>query len=487
MLKVFTAALGTETNTFSPLPTGLRSFAERMLWRPGEHPDHPTEQTALLWTCRERGRRLGWRVIEGTCAWAAPGGITTRQAYELLRDEILQQLSEAMPVDIVALGMHGAMVAEGYSDCEGDLLMRARRIVGPSVPIGVEMDPHGHLTKAMTDNTTAIIAFKEYPHVDYLDRANEVLDILLAACQGTIRPRMFTFDCAMIGLYYTTSEPMRSFLSTLRSFERETGVLSISVIHSFPWADVPDQGTKILLVGDGESPRYEEIVRILGRQLYQLRGRTTPTFLSWSEALDRFRNTTERPVVIADTADNPGGGAPGDATFGLREVISRGLTRVAIGPFYDPMALGIAFDAGEGSIVNLRIGGKLSVTSGLPVDVRATVRKLVRNAQQTFAGQLEPMGDAACISFDGIDMVVTSQRCQAFGPDLFHNLGIDPSQSALVIVKSTHHFHHGFKSIAGTIFYVTGEGALNLDFRALQFKNITRPRWPLQTTPLDDP
>ena len=128
-MKVFTATLGTETNTFSPLPTGLQTFEECMLIRAGEHPDRPLLFTGPLWAARKFAAERNWEVVEGTCAFATPAGKTTRAVYESLRDEILDQLKAAMPVDMVALGMHGAMVADGYDDCEGDLLARVREIL----------------------------------------------------------------------------------------------------------------------------------------------------------------------------------------------------------------------------------------------------------------------------------------------------------------------------------------------------------------------
>lgn len=479
MLRVFTASLGTETNTFSPLPTGLASFAERMLWRPGQHPNYPTEQTAVLWKCRERAARDGWMVIEGTCASAAPAGITTRSAYESLRDEILTQLATALPVDLVALGMHGAMVAEGYDDCEGDLLARVRTLVGPSVPVGAEIDPHSHLTAAMTDNATAIVAFKEYPHIDYLERADELLDILVASHQRRVRPRMVSYDCHMVGLFHTFREPMQGFLRRVRAFESDPDILSISVIHSFPWADVPDLGTRILVVADGPSPRADAVAQTLGRALYAMRGRTTPEFHTWEEALEVARKADRGPIVIADTADNPGGGAPGDSTYGLRRVLALDMRRVALGPLFDPVAVRIAHEAGVGSQVDLRIGGKLGATSGPPVDIRATVTAAVTSATQTFMDHDEPLGDAASIHVDGVDIVLTSQRCQAFSPDLFSRLSIDPRACRLLIVKSAHHFHHGFAPIADRILYVAADGALSFDFARLPYRKLTRPLWPI--------
>ena len=130
-MRVFTATLGTETNTFSPIPTGLDNFKETMFFRAGEHPNEPTTFTGPLWAARKRAKSGNWQVIEGLCTFAQPAGITTRKVYEDLRDEMLSDLKKAMPVDMVVLGMHGAMVADGYDDCEGDMIERVRRIVGP--------------------------------------------------------------------------------------------------------------------------------------------------------------------------------------------------------------------------------------------------------------------------------------------------------------------------------------------------------------------
>jgi microcystin degradation protein MlrC len=148
-MRVFTAALATETNTFAPVPTGLASFKDREYFPAGQHPDHITGSAGPLWALREVSAAKGWTVIEGMVASAQPGGTTTRQAYETLRDELLSDLRAALPVDMALIGLHGAMVAEGYDDCEGDLLARVRALVGPDAVVGAEIDPHNHLSKAM--------------------------------------------------------------------------------------------------------------------------------------------------------------------------------------------------------------------------------------------------------------------------------------------------------------------------------------------------
>jgi microcystin degradation protein MlrC len=145
-MRVFAASLGTETNTFSPIPTGADAFNAHGYFPAGKHPDHLLFFAAPLWVARQVCAVEGWTLIEGLVAGAQPGGVTTRKVYEALRDELLDDLSSALPVQMVLLGLHGAMVAEGYHDCEGDLLRRVREIAGPDVVIGVELDPHNHLT-----------------------------------------------------------------------------------------------------------------------------------------------------------------------------------------------------------------------------------------------------------------------------------------------------------------------------------------------------
>ena len=187
-MRVFTAALATETNTFAPMPTGLGAFRDRGYYPAGTHPDAMSFFAAPLWAARQRSKEHGWDVREGLVAAAQPSGTTTRLAYETLREELLRDLRAALPVDMVVLGLHGAMVADGYDDCEGDLLERVRAIVGPDVVVGAELDPHNHLTPAMLANADLLIAFKEYPHTDVLERAYELVDLCAAMVEKRVEP-----------------------------------------------------------------------------------------------------------------------------------------------------------------------------------------------------------------------------------------------------------------------------------------------------------
>ncbi|MBV9834897.1 MAG: M81 family metallopeptidase, partial [Alphaproteobacteria bacterium] len=279
-MRLFSATLATETNTFSPMPTSLEGYRESVFLRPGEHPaDAPRMCTAPLFVARRRAQAEGFTLIEGSCFAASPAGSTNRADYEFMRDEILAQLKAAMPVDGVLLGLHGAMVAYGYDDVEGDILEKVRAIVGPKVVIGVELDPHCHLTLKRLSLADIIICYKEFPHTDVVERAEEVLTLVLRTLRGEIKPVMSVYDCRQIQSYPTTLPLMRAFVDRLFAMEGKDGVLSLSVAHCFPYADVAELGTRMLVITDGDKKKADSLATKLGEELVSLRGKTMPNFL----------------------------------------------------------------------------------------------------------------------------------------------------------------------------------------------------------------
>ena len=482
-MRVFTATLATETNTFSPIPTGLASYAASGIFHAGQHPDRPTMFTAPLWAARLRGRARGWTVMEGLCAFAQPAGLTVRAAYEALRDELLADLNKALPVDAVLLGLHGAMVAEGYEDCEGDLLERVRALAGKGSVVGATLDPHCHLTERMLRHADLLICFKEYPHSDFMERADELVALAEAVAAKKVRPVKSTFDCRMISAYHTVREPMKGFVDKIRALEGKDCVLSISVAHGFPWGDVADLGTRILVITDDRAAHGAALAERLGRELYGLRGLTFSPHLALGDAFGKALEVNGWPVVLADTADNPGGGAPGDSTFVLEALLARKPGPVALGPLYDPMAVGFCFDVGLGARLKLRIGGKTGIASGPPLDLDCEVRHLARDSSQSFGQARAPMGDVATVRAGEIDIVLTTVRGQAMGTDLFTAHGVELGAKRLIVVKSSQHFHAAFAPIAKAVFYIAGPGAIAFDIPALPYKKVHRPKWPLDADP----
>jgi len=479
-MRVFTATLATETNTFAPLPTGLSSFRERGYFKAGQHPEGMSFFAGPLWAARERGRALGWQVVEGMVAAAQPSGTTTRHAYETLRDELLDDLRAALPVDMVVLGLHGAMVADGYPDCEGDLLQRVRAIVGPGVVVGAELDPHNHLSDAMVANADLLIAYKEYPHTDIKERALELVDLCAAQVAGHVKPVAAVVDCEMITSVHTTRQPARGFVDLLQALEGSDGILSISVTHGFGWGDVPDMGTKMLVYADGDAAAAQALARRLADELIGLREALSPPYPDIDTALDQAMGFDGGPVVIADGSDNPGGGAAGDSTFILKRLRERGITNVALGPLWDPVAVRIAFDAGAGATLALRVGGKVSPMSGEPLDLVCTVRALQRDLIMTgLSGAPTPMGDCALVEADGIEILLITLRGQAIGTDMFTQVGCDLAAKKLIVVKSSQHFYASYSTLAMHVIYAGAPGSVTHDLTTLPYRRIRRPKWPL--------
>jgi microcystin degradation protein MlrC len=339
----------------------------------------------------------------------------------------------------------------------------------------------------MTDRMVAaadlLICYKEFPHTDFVERAEEVVDLTLRTARGEIRPRMSLYDCRMIGSFPTSREPMRSFVDDIKALEGKDGLLSISIAHGFPFGDVPGMGTKVLVITHDHVDLGALLAKELGERLFAMRGQTAPPFLGVDEGIDRALAIDGGPVVIADPSDNPGGGAPSDATAILRRLIERGVGDAAIGPIWDPIAVQFCVAAGEGARLPLRFAGKTGPASGAPIDAEVEIRRVVRGAFQTFGRSTVDMGDCVAVRVDGVDIVLATRRRQAFGIDLFGNLGIDLAAKKIVVVKSTNHFYASFAPVAKDVLYVDSGGPLPRDLRTLDFRKIERPKWPFDEQP----
>jgi microcystin degradation protein MlrC len=471
-VKLFVAGVATESNTFAPMPTGLADYEVFRGWPPAHRPTSFT-QPFLVW--QRLAAERGWEAVCGLGASAPPAGTTVRRVYEGFRDEILADLRRAGPVDAVLLNLHGAMVADGYDDCEGDLLAAVRRVVGPRVPVGVELDPHCHVTELKVAEATVLVLYKEFPHTDFAERAADLFALVADAAAGRTRPRMSLWDCRMIGSYFTTLQPMKGFVDHVKSLEGRNGVLSISPVHGFPYADVPGNGTKMLVVTDDRPAEGDALAEALGRRWIALRGRTHPEFLSTAGAVARLATIPGRPVVAADVADNPGGGFPGDSTLILKELLDLGVTDAALATIWDPIAVTVAQAAGPGTRLTMRVGGKMGVLSASPLDLEVTVTAVTDDLYQRYAGVGSSLGPAAALHCRGIDIVIASRRHQVRSPDVFRNMGIDPGARKLLVVKSTNHFRAEFERIAAEILYVAPPNV----FTNVPFTRIRRPKWPL--------
>ena len=483
-MKIFTAVLATETNTFSPVCINRNAFEASLYALPGEHPEKPTLCSAPLTVGRKVVQTKNWELVEGTATWADPAGLINRETYESLRDEILDQLREAMPVDGVILGLHGAMVAAGYDDPEGDFLSRIREIIGPDILLCAELDPHSHLTEKRVEAADFFVAFKEFPHTDFVEQAENLWRIAADKLIGESSPVMSVFDCKMIDIFPTSREPMRSFVNKIKSIEQsDPDILSISVIHGFMAGDVPELGTKIIVISDNAREKGEKLAEKLGMELFGMRGTFMAPQLSPKKAVDQALTLQSGPVVIADTWDNPGGGTAGDATVLLAEIIERKIENVAFGTIWDPIAVQFCHAAGEGAEIHLRFGAKSAPGTGSPVDKFVRVERIIKDAEIVFGKSMVPIGDSALISFDGIEVVLNTTRAQCFDSSLFDIMGINPKEKRILIVKSTNHFYASFSKIASEIIYCAAGSPYPNNPAKTDYRKARRDIWPICENP----
>ena len=488
-MRLFVASLATETNTFSPVFTDLRDFRDNFYFPPGKHPEVPSLCSSPFIALR-RFRDLNpdcVEIIEGSASWAEPGGIVSRDAYLHLRDEIVEQLKQAMPVDGILLGLHGAMSARGFDDCEGNLLTQLRKVAGSKAVIGATFDPHCHFTRTCAANLDVAITYKEFPHTDMMDRAEELVDIVVRTARQEIRPRISLFDCRMIDVFPTTARPIRKFVDYISSLERDLPfVLSISVVHGFLAGDVPEMGTKIIVITDDAVEEGDELARRLGIQLYAMRGKTRMELLTPSEALDQLDTLPGRgPLLMADVWDNPGGGMAGDSTVILREVMKRRIGESAVASIWDPVAVQFCFASGIGTRIPLRVGAKSGPGLGEPIDAMVTVTGLSDKAAMRLGLSEARLGRCAAIRLDGdIEVVLSENRVQAYTPDIFTCVDVDPASKRLLVVKSTNHFRAGFAGLSDRVLYVDSDAPYPHDPRTTRYEKLDRNIWPIVENPV---
>lgn len=481
MTRLFIAGLDTETNSFSPIPTDEEAFRETLLafGDATARALNPCSAQLALW--RARAEAAGMAIHEGPCAVAEPGGPIPRAFYERLRDRLLDDLRAAAP-DIALLALHGAAIADGYDDVEGDILARARALLGPGVFLGATLDPHAHLTGPMLTHADALVAYKEYPHTDVLPRAAELLDLALAARSGAVRPVMAQWDCRMVAAFPTQVQPMRGFVDALVEAERSgPGVLSLSLIHGFAHGDVPQAGARMLAVADGDAALASSLAETYGRRFVALRDRVTPSFVDMATALARIESAPAggKPLVLADTGDNPGGGAPGDATFLLRACLERGLKDVAFAMIWDPEAVRLCRAAGVGATLDLALGGRFGALSGPPVLLQgARVRAIGTGMVQRFGDIMMPMGNAVRLETGGVTVIVNDHRTQVFDPVCLSALGADPADYRAIIVKSLNHYAALFASVARELVPVATSGATSPVYAEIPYRKRMAPYWP---------
>ena len=464
-----------ETNTFAPSRATLADFVQG-----GGHLPM-CRGTEILARARgvnigiagaiEVAERKGWSVEPLLWAGAIPSAHVEVAAYEVIAGDMLDRLASAGPVDGVYLDLHGAMVCEHLDDGEGALIERVRKLVGPDVPITVSLDLHGNVTARMVENADVLVAYRTYPHVDMAEtgrRAAEQLGALMTRARPFAKAFRQLPYLIPIPWQYTGQEPARGIYQAVREAE-EGAVVSASYLMGFPAADFEDCAQSVLAYAStqGEADRAADALcaRILASEA-NFAGRAFDADEGVREAM-RIAQGASRPVVIADTQDNPGAGGNSDTTGMLRALVRNKAERAAIGLIVDPEAAKFAHEAGEGAWVSLALGGKSGIAGDEPFEAGFRVERLsggrVRATGPYYGGTTLELGPSACLSIGGVRVVVASRKAQLADQAMYRFVGIEPRDQAILVNKSSVHFRADFELIAEAVLVCTAPGPMALD------------------------
>lgn len=483
-MRIAIGQIGHETNTFSEVPTTVESF-ERFEWVEGEHLLRRHQGVRdYLGGMIARAEALGIETVPTFSAFAYPSGLITAETHEALTSAMVEALKKAGRIDAVCLSLHGAGVTEKTEDLETSVLEVVRNVVGNSVPVVATLDLHANVTQEMLEEADALLGVNFYPHTDSYERGEEAIDLTRRIAEGAIHPVMnLTSMPLMIPTSTTNLPPAKTVNETCWERERESGVLDCTFFHGFPYADVPVVGTSVLTITDGDEESARRASRHVAEKIWDLREDFFPEMSSPKEGIEQALGAKGRPIILNETSDNPGGGTPGDGTHLLAAMLKAYLEDSCFALINDPEVARTAHEAGVGSRIEVRLGGKTDSLHGEPLQVEAYVKCLTdgRFVQSSpmWQGLDVNLGLSARLRIGSVDVVVGSINAQVLDEQIFLLHGIDVTKYKVVGLKSSQHFRAAFEGVAARIITVDSPGLSTLQLNAFEYGRLRKPIYPL--------
>jgi microcystin degradation protein MlrC len=481
-LRILVAGFQHETNSFAPSPTTYEDFV-----RGGAFP--AMVRGADVLAMRDINIPMGGfvqamgkkcQLLPVLWAGATPAAHVTRDAFERIAGEIVSSAAQQKP-DAIYLDLHGAMYCEHLDDGEGELLARLRAVVGPRVPIVASLDLHANVTMRMLESADALTAYRTYPHVDMAEtgaRAAFLMSRIVERSNSFTRAQRRIPFLIPLNAMCSMVDPARSVYARMAAVE-ESGSLSLSFTPAFPAADFPECGPMVW--GYGEKGEVEQEVARLADDIIAREAEWAVPLLEPEEAVRaamRIAANANRPVVIADTQDNPGGGGDSDTTGMLRALVACGATEAAIGLIVDPAAAAAAHAAGAGADITIGLGGHSRVPGDAPFEATYRVEQLsdgyCRYDGPMLHGKESHLGPAARLSIGGVQIVVSSHKDQMLDRNLYRMAGVEPEQMKILVNKSSVHFRADFQPIAEAVLVARAPGPLLADPADYPWERLAR-------------
>ena len=469
MARIAIAGFMHETNCFVPDPTDYDDFAY-----PADRPGMPRGDDMLAEFEEKGAATAGFmagndgnhEIYPLLWASATPGGAVTRRAYEMISSELVSRLSQALPVEGVYLDLHGAMVSEEFEDGEGELLRRVRAVVGEEIPIVISLDYHANVTPEMVCEADAILPYRTYPHIDQYEtgqRAAVAMKRLLIDGRPPGRALRHLPFLLPLNFQCTLVEPTKGIIEA--SITRQTDdMLSLAYLAGFPPADLRHCGPTVSVHSYSQEEAdaaADEITQAVALK----EAKFAEPLLQPDEAVQeamRLSVNASKPIVLADTQDNPGCGGSADTVGMLAALVRNNAQGAIFGVVKDELAAAAAHDVGVGAEIELDLGGRTDLPGVEPFRGRFTVDVINDGRYQTTGpvsqGKPYDVGLSALLAIGGVKVAVSSRRVQALDRMVFENFGVDLTMQKIIVLKSTCHYRAHFDPIAETTFAALAPG-----------------------------
>ena len=395
-----------------------------------------------------------WTPVPIRVAQAQPGGPVERNFFKAFLAEIAAGLKSVLPLDGVFVSCHGAALAEGTDDPDGDLFELVRATVGPNVPVAAVFDLHANVSRRMTDNLSVFVGYLENPHNDIHERGIEAAKHL-RECLAGAKTAVTMVKVPIVSPPIALLTARGPYADLVNYGQTKVGgdIMNVSVMAGFAYADSPKNGlTAVVTARNGKRDAAASLSLDIAKRAWGMKERFKRDMMALADAVQMAasvgRDHRRKPIILADCADNPGGGARGNTTYLLRALKSAGANGVIFGVFNDAALAAEAHRRGVGAKFTASFNTKESHEFSLPYDCEATVVKLSDGHYVGRRGVLRnvsaDMGPSALLDLGGIQIVVITHRCQCMDPMQFEMFGLDIAQARVVVVKSRGHFRGGF-------------------------------------------
>ncbi|MGB8397841.1 M81 family metallopeptidase, partial [Bradyrhizobium sp.] len=473
-----------ETNTFAPTKATYDDFVHGGGWPAMAHgADVPKVMRDInigMAGFVVAAEAEGWELVPTIWCAASPSAHVTKDAYERVAKVMVDGIRAAGSIDAVYLDLHGAMVTEHLDDGEGEILARVRQVVGRDLPLVVSLDLHANVTPEMVEHADALIAYRTYPHVDMADTghvaARHLALILETKARFAKAFRQLPF-LIPISWQCTRDQPAKGIYQQLVALESEA-VPTLSFAPGFPAADFADCGPSVFAYGRTQADAdaaAERIAALIESHEDDFDGRIYSPDEGVRHAIE-LAKTTDKPIIIADTQDNPGAGGNSDTTGMLRALVRNNATRAALGVICDPQSAKAAHAAGVGASVMLALGGKSGIPGDAPYNETFVVERLSDGKFVApgpyFGGRDMDMGPSACLRIGDVRVVVSSHKAQLADQSMYRYVGIEPTEQKILVNKSSVHFRADFEPIAEKLMICAAPGAMPADTAALPWTRL---------------